>query len=188
MGIVEFNCSNCGSPLKIDASMRKGFCQYCGTPFIYEPESKEEVVDIKGLFEKATEAERAENYNDAMAAYNKILAASPDNPEAHIGKAYASLAEINDLGEINFKYFKLHFDKGISLYKGGYDAAFHTFIMDKSWSIMPYSLKLLYNKLFSAVNAGNAFAFGTLTFDKTGTYTYTFGILWYLQQTGRPNL
>lgn len=159
MKIINLKCSSCGSGIEVDASLRKGFCQYCGTPFAIEAENENKVVDVNGLLKSAIDAERSGNYPEAIKLYDKALDEAPDRPEAVIGKAFVSLT-VFSLGKINVKFFQSTLNKGIDLLnqQNVNVQDLYGFILDKSWSVMSYLLEKATNAFIEGARANPNFA------------------------------
>ena len=136
MEIIKTNCVNCGSPIDLDLSKGRTICQYCNTPFVYEANTNN--VGVSNLFEMARNAEKAENYVEALNNYNKILQVQSNNINALIGKAFCSLA-VFTYGKLNFKEFEFYFNKAVDLNGDANILQFHTLILDKIWTMLCYS-------------------------------------------------
>jgi len=48
MALVSLNCPNCGGSLKMEDTMEKGFCMYCGTSFLVKDEIQRVQVEHRG--------------------------------------------------------------------------------------------------------------------------------------------
>ncbi len=48
MALVSLNCPNCGGSLKMEDTMEKGFCMYCGTSFLVKDEIQRVKVEHSG--------------------------------------------------------------------------------------------------------------------------------------------
>jgi len=48
MALVSLNCPNCGGSLKMEDTMDKGFCMYCGTSFLVKDEIQRVKVEHSG--------------------------------------------------------------------------------------------------------------------------------------------
>ena len=48
MALVSLNCPNCGGSLKMEDTMDKGFCMYCGTSFLVKDEIQRVQVEHRG--------------------------------------------------------------------------------------------------------------------------------------------
>lgn len=51
MALVSLNCPNCGGSLKMEDTMDKGFCMFCGTSFIVKDEIQRIQVEHTGEVE-----------------------------------------------------------------------------------------------------------------------------------------
>lgn len=149
MDVLEIKCSNCGSTLDIEPGMVKGFCKYCGTPFVLQSKNGQNQmsVNIPECLSLATQAEESTNFAEAIRLYDKILSVNPTLPEALAGKAFASLTVFN-LEKINAQYFAAGLNNAVkSAYSLGYDMTiFNAFMLDKSWSVMPYLVDFVFDK------------------------------------------
>lgn len=142
MDIIQLKCENCGATLNIEKDAKQYICQHCGTQFVLKNVENSDKSSIDIMLENVIDAERTGNYQEAIRAYDRAMELAPQRPEVIIGKAFASLSELS-LGVVNVQYFKTIFYKAISLIAEDKKYYYHEFILDKSWSIMPYLIKLV---------------------------------------------
>lgn len=105
-------CSNCGSPLSINKSVKKCKCDYCGGVTVFENDINDEILDVHKLIIKTEQVEGDGYYDKAIQLYDELLKTEPENPYALLGRALASLSDTN--GDIlNISLFNKYFDKGL---------------------------------------------------------------------------
>ena len=142
MEVKQIDCKNCGATLDVEIGRPKGFCQFCGSQYILEVDDPNKSVDIVALYEQATKAERSRMYDEVVKLYDKILAVNPTFEPALIGKAFATLVDIQD-GAGNIEYFKTLFNKAVEQAEKALDKqTVHIIVLDKVWSIKHFLLEL----------------------------------------------
>lgn len=105
-------CSNCGSPLSINKSVKKCKCGYCGGVTVFENDISDEILDVHKLIIKTEQAEGDGYYDKAIQLYDKFLETEPENPYALLGRALASLSDTNR-DVLNIDLFNKYFHKGL---------------------------------------------------------------------------
>ncbi len=87
--MIELKCPNCRADIELDDSREIGFCRYCGTKILIEP-NKSKVDGIAGIDNLLLRAEQFYNENNfekATEYYNKVLDVDINNSRAKQGLA-----------------------------------------------------------------------------------------------------
>lgn len=135
MQVKQISCNNCGATLNVDIGRPKGFCQFCGSPYVIESAMNKPQIDVVATFQQAIKAERSRMYDEAMRLYDLILQVEPTLYAAQIGKAFATLSSLKDnVG--NLEYFKTLFEPIVLKAEQTENKEnIHTLVLDKVWSI-----------------------------------------------------
>lgn len=107
MALVPAICTQCGAQIEVDNTLEAGVCKHCGTAFVTEKvinnysmhvtnniaNANINVVgaNVENLLILAENAEKGGNSREALNYYTKVLEQQPENVNALIGKAFASL-------------------------------------------------------------------------------------------------
>jgi len=102
--ILPAACTSCGSSSLIKVRDGEYICEYCGGRFfVDEPDRDEEEADadLAGIFEKADEYERRDDYKNELRTLAKGLDIAPDNCTLmlKVGRAYWRLGFIKKAEE-----------------------------------------------------------------------------------------
>ncbi len=135
MEVKQISCNNCGATLNVDIGRPKGFCQFCGSPYVIESSNNKPQIDIVATFQQAIKAERSRMYDEAARLYDQILEADPTLNAAIIGKVFTTLSSLKDnVG--NLEYFKTLFEPAVLKAEQTENIEnLHTLVLDKVWSI-----------------------------------------------------
>ena len=119
MNILTGKCQNCGGTIQFNDNINRGFCQYCGTPFIAQEIIQNIKQDIRidnatiygggpteqNLILRMNEFMQKYDYYSAVEYANKILDINPNNMEARniaektffICNTYLTLAQVKEI-------------------------------------------------------------------------------------------
>lgn len=146
MKVYQIDCSNCGASLDIEEGKTRGFCQYCGTPFVVNIENQNPpAADNKPKtpedeYQALIKAERARNYPEAIRIYDEMLSTSQDRFDLLIGRAFAMIAESKE-NLFDLDKFKNAFTYALTKTKGVDPMVVHIVVLDKLWSIKHFLLE-----------------------------------------------
>lgn len=90
MGIRKLTCPSCGAQVDIPVDLGTAHCVYCGSKLLVGRADEVEREAIETHLQLGRTALEANNSQEALEHFNKVLEADPKNVEAWIGKAKAS--------------------------------------------------------------------------------------------------
>lgn len=82
--MVELKCPNCSAGIELDDSREIGFCRYCGTKILIEPNRSkvDGIADVESLLSRANQLWDNYQVSKAEEYYNKVLDIDPNNQTA----------------------------------------------------------------------------------------------------------
>lgn len=82
--MIELKCPNCRADIELDDSREIGFCRYCGTQILIEPnQSKVDgIAGVENLLLRAEQFLKENNIEKAMEYFNKVLDVDINNEVA----------------------------------------------------------------------------------------------------------
>ena len=92
MSVVKLTCPSCAGKLEVPDNLGVAHCMYCGTRILIEPtRSAQERRDIERYMDLCRIALDAQNYEEALEYSNRVLQLDPNNVDAWLNKASATL-------------------------------------------------------------------------------------------------
>ncbi|MBR4389961.1 MAG: hypothetical protein IKT00_12415 [Prevotella sp.] len=100
MKFVSAKCPNCGAELQVARNLKSGFCNYCGSKILFEPELSNIVIDqsksLANYRELAESAMRCEDSKNMLKYAEKALEIDSHDSEMWLVKMKAQIAEKMD--------------------------------------------------------------------------------------------
>jgi len=92
MEVRKLTCPSCGAQVDIPADLSRAHCVYCGSMLVVERVDEAERQAIETHLQLGRTAFEAQNCQEALEHFNKVLEVDPNNVDAWVGKARASAA------------------------------------------------------------------------------------------------
>ena len=80
--MARIQCKMCGGELNLPEGIASGACEYCGSMVTFPKISSD---TMENLYNRAEHFRRINDYDKAVAAYEKVISANPDDAEAYWG-------------------------------------------------------------------------------------------------------
>ena len=80
--MAKIQCKMCGGELTLPEGVLSGTCEYCGSLVTFPKISSEQQ---ENLYQRAEHFRQINEYDKAVAAYEKLIDADPDDAEAYWG-------------------------------------------------------------------------------------------------------
>lgn len=85
--MIELKCPNCKADIELDETRDFGFCRYCGTKVLIEPNKSkvDGIAGIDNLLLRAEQFYKENNFTKALEYYNRVLDVDINNLHAKQG-------------------------------------------------------------------------------------------------------
>ena len=80
--MAKIQCKMCGGELLLPEGVNSGTCEYCGCLVTFPRISSDQ---LEQLYNRAEHFRRINDYDNAVATYEKVVNANPEDPEAYWG-------------------------------------------------------------------------------------------------------
>ena len=80
--MAKIQCKMCGGELTLPEGVTCGNCEYCGSLVTFPKITSDQ---LENLYNRAEHFRRINDYDKAVSAYEKVINANPDDPEAYWG-------------------------------------------------------------------------------------------------------
>ncbi len=119
MEVRKLTCPSCGAQLDIPPHLSRAHCMYCGSELVVQVRDEEEVKVVETHLQLGWVAWEAENFPEALEHFSKALEADPNNVDAWVKKAMATLSlDVSAGGDERLDEALRYMDKALELASG----------------------------------------------------------------------
>ena len=119
MEVRKLTCPSCGAQVDVPADLSRAHCLYCGSELVVKVPDEEKVKVVETHMELGSVALEAENFPEALEHFSKALEADPNNVDAWVKKAMATLSlDVSTGGDERLDEALRYMDKALELASG----------------------------------------------------------------------
>lgn len=117
--VRKLTCPSCGAQLDIPSDLSRAHCMYCGSELVVQVRDEAKVKAAETHWQLGKVAMEAPNYPEALEHFNKALEADPNNVDAWLGKAWATVGlDASTRGDERLDEALHYMDKALELASG----------------------------------------------------------------------